>query len=79
MGHTVLYNIEPVWSGLCTQDYTLEVIKNGVPVSEIKLSSKPFWVVGRLPQCDMPMEHPSLSRYHAIIQYCNMPSDKIQV
>ena len=41
----------------------------GKIVDTIQLDSKPFIVFGRLPTCDVPMEHPSLSRFHAILQY----------
>lgn len=30
--------------------------------------SKSLWVVGRLPICDLSLEHQSISRYHAVIQ-----------
>ncbi|XP_053658177.1 kanadaptin [Anopheles marshallii] len=63
---------EPVWSQKCdpSQEYSLEVEKNGVIIEEIKqLQSKPFWLFGRLPNCDVNMAHPTISRYHAILQY----------
>ncbi|XP_064621223.1 kanadaptin-like [Lineus longissimus] len=62
---------EPVWGGLCeTGDYRFEVLKNGTIIDDVDLQVKSFFVFGRLPSCDVTMEHPSLSRYHAIVQYC---------
>ena len=60
---------EPSWSGIPEELYSLEVLKNGCIVSTIDLTSKPFHVFGRLPICDINLEHPSVSRYHAVIQY----------
>ncbi|XP_041765557.1 kanadaptin [Anopheles merus] len=63
---------EPSWSRKCdpSQEYSFEVEKNGVIVDKIKqLQSKPFWLFGRLPNCDINMAHPTISRYHAIFQY----------
>uniref|UniRef100_A0A182PV95 FHA domain-containing protein n=1 Tax=Anopheles epiroticus TaxID=199890 RepID=A0A182PV95_9DIPT len=63
---------EPAWSRKCdaSLEYSFEVEKNGVIVDEIKqLQSKPFWLFGRLPNCDINMAHPTISRYHAIFQY----------
>jgi len=60
---------EPSWSGIPDELYSLEVLKNGSIVSTIDLTSKPFHVFGRLPNCDVSLEHPSVSRYHAVIQY----------
>ena len=62
------YN-EPRWSATPTQAYFLTVIKNGTMVQEIPISNKPFQVFGRLPNCDVQLEHPSISRHHAILQY----------
>lgn len=59
----------PSWSGIPEDLYSLEVLKNGCIVSTIDLTSKPFHVFGRLPNCDVSLEHPSVSRYHAVIQY----------
>ncbi|XP_049283992.1 kanadaptin [Anopheles funestus] len=63
---------EPTWSRKCdpSQEYSFEVEKNGVIIEEIKqLQSKPFWLFGRLPNCDVNMAHPTISRYHAILQH----------
>ncbi|XP_053674201.1 kanadaptin [Anopheles nili] len=63
---------EPKWSGKCcsSHEYSFEVEKNGVIIEYIKeLESKPFWLFGRLPNCDVNMAHPTISRYHAILQY----------
>ncbi|KAK3829754.1 MAG: hypothetical protein J3R72DRAFT_456648 [Linnemannia gamsii] len=60
---------KPAWSGYPNQQYFFEVIKNGVLVDKIQAPLKEFLTIGRLPMCDLEMEHPSLSRYHAIIQF----------
>ena len=59
----------PSWSGIPEDLFSLEVLKNGCIVSTIDLTSRPFHVFGRLPNCDVSLEHPSVSRYHAVIQY----------
>ncbi|KAG0211193.1 Kanadaptin [Mortierella sp. GBA30] len=60
---------KPAWSGYPNQQFYFEVIKNGVIVDRIQAPEKEFLVIGRLPMCDLEMEHPSLSRYHAVIQF----------
>ena len=61
---------EPLWSGLPQPGlYQLLVIKNGVEIDAIDLSGKTYSVCGRLPSCDIHLEHPSISRYHAVLQY----------
>jgi len=54
--------------------FFLEVIKNGSIVDKIKLL-KEFCTFGRLASCDVLCEHPSLSRYHAVLQYSGGSSD----
>ncbi len=63
---------EPSWSCLPPDGksvYSLEVLKDGVIAQKLQLSDKSFFVFGRRPSCDLQMEHPSLSRYHALLQY----------
>lgn len=66
---------EPEWSGVAEQLYSFEVVKNGTVIDNVGLSTKPFYVFGRLPSCDCQLEHPSLSRYHAVIQYCKVKTE----
>lgn len=68
---------EPSWSTLCEEEqFALEVIKNGAIIDNIDLKPKAFHVIGRLPSCDIPMEHPSLSRHHAVLQYSSGNSEQ---
>ncbi|KAI8051847.1 SMAD/FHA domain-containing protein [Thamnidium elegans] len=60
---------KPNWSGSPCFEYKLEVLKNGSSLETIEGPKKEFVSIGRLPICDIPMEHPSISRYHAIIQF----------
>ena len=50
------------------------MIKNGIVIREISINKKPFHVFGRLPGCDVVLDHPSVSRYHAVLQ-CRPTSD----
>lgn len=50
---------KPPWSGPPTYNYRLEVLKNGQSLETIDGSkNKEFVTIGRLPICDIPMEHP---------------------
>ena len=62
---------EPWWSATPPADgnCSLEVLKNGCIISTLNLNDKAYHVFGRLPLCDVVLEHPSISRYHALIQY----------
>lgn len=67
---------EPSWGGLATRKYSFDVLKNGSIIDSIDLSDKSFYIFGRLPTCDVTLEHPSLSRYHACIQHCATPTER---
>lgn len=61
---------EPPWGGKAPDiPYALEILKNGTIVDKVPLTHSSYFVVGRLPVCDVSLEHPSISRYHAVIQY----------
>ena len=64
------YN-EPSWSGLppSQNPYFIEELKNGTIVEEHKLIGKNYFVIGKLPNNDIKLEHPSISRHHALLQY----------
>ncbi|KAK7791176.1 hypothetical protein R5R35_005383 [Gryllus longicercus] len=66
---------EPKWSGIPNDLYKFEVLKNGSIVETIDLSSKPYFVFGRLTQCDIQMAHPTVSRYHAVLQFRSDDTD----
>lgn len=55
--------------GFCDH-YYLEVIKTGTVLESIQLA-KSFSTFGRLDLCDVLCEHPSLSRFHTVLQYSN--------
>lgn len=55
----------PIWSGLPEvgdKRYKLAVLKLGSIIETINLMDKPYWVFGRLNNCDISMAHPTISR-----------------
>lgn len=62
--------VQPAWSALPPPGYSLEVIKNGLVVEEIPLKDREFFRVGRQHDIvDIPMDHGSISRLHAIFNF----------
>eukprot|EP00727_Mastigamoeba_balamuthi_P011537 m51a1_g7005 hypothetical protein (804) ;mRNA; f:227293-230325 len=62
---------EPEWAarGGSAHPYFLEVLKNGAVIDNLDISQRGYYVIGRLPTCDIQMDHPSVSRHHAVIQH----------
>lgn len=62
---------KPSWSSYPKSDkFALEVIKNGVAIEEIPLVGREYFRIGRQPDVvDIPMEHGSISRLHAILNF----------
>ncbi|PVV01967.1 hypothetical protein BB560_003595 [Smittium megazygosporum] len=51
--------------------YKFEVLKQGSIIETINIpTDQDYFVFGRLPNCDFIMDHPSCSRYHAVLQFC---------
>lgn len=65
---------QPAWGGVPLSEndnYSLTVLKEGIVRSTFNLSGKAKVTFGRLPEaCDVLIEHPSCSRFHAVLQYC---------
>ncbi len=60
---------EPPWGSVPDISYSFELLKNGAILDMVPLTQSSYFVVGRLPVCDVSLEHPSISRYHAVVQY----------
>lgn len=62
---------EPDWGGKAdsSEEYSFDVLKSGTIIGNIPLKGQSYFVFGRLQSCDVTLEHPSLSRYHAVIQH----------
>ena len=65
----------PKWSGVPSEAYSFEVLKSGQILESIDLSTKSFYVFGRLSTCDIRMANTTVSRYHAILQYRSQESE----
>uniref|UniRef100_A0A0N4ZG86 FHA domain-containing protein n=1 Tax=Parastrongyloides trichosuri TaxID=131310 RepID=A0A0N4ZG86_PARTI len=66
--------IPPEWGMDVPDDslYYIDIIKEGVIAQTVKLNktkNKSYFTIGRTPENDIIMLHPSISRIHAIIQY----------
>ncbi|XP_071595491.1 kanadaptin [Heliangelus exortis] len=62
---------EPPWGSPppAGAGYGLEVLKGGVVLGSVRLEGGSWFLVGRLPGCALALEHPSVSRHHAVLQY----------
>ncbi|XP_061331073.1 kanadaptin isoform X1 [Pezoporus flaviventris] len=62
---------EPPWGSRPPDGagYGLEVLKGGVVLGSVRLEGGSWFLVGRLPGCALALEHPSVSRHHAVLQY----------
>lgn len=64
--------VEPKWSQKPSPElsYHFEILKNGTIVQTVAaLESRTHWLMGKLPENDIVMAHPTVSRFHAVLQY----------
>lgn len=60
---------EPPWAGPAPAPYSLETLKGGTILGTRSLKGTSYCLFGRLSSCDVCLEHPSVSRYHAVLQH----------
>ncbi|XP_032764862.1 kanadaptin [Rattus rattus] len=60
---------EPSWGSPATAPYSLETLKGGTILGTRTLKDTSYCLFGRLASCDICLEHPSVSRYHAVLQH----------
>lgn len=61
----------PEWSTAPSQPFFLEVLKDGTIVDQLDVSKKGAYMFGRIDLCDFVLEHPTISRFHAVLQFRN--------
>ncbi|PPD90893.1 hypothetical protein GOBAR_DD12170 [Gossypium barbadense] len=62
---SVPYTIPP-WSGPPCHHFFLEVLKDGCILDRFKVFEKGAYMFGRIDLCDFVLEHPTISRFHAV-------------
>ena len=72
----------PDWSAVPKEAFNLEVLKDGLIIDTIYLADKVYYTLGRQHDIvDIPMDHPSISRVHAVLncQYKDIPVRSVTV
>ncbi|CAL8145396.1 unnamed protein product [Orchesella dallaii] len=72
MVSTLSYNPPSHAAPKADQRYTLDVLRNGAIVESKRFlvtDQKGYYIVGRIPGCDIVAANPSVSRLHAILQF----------
>ncbi|TXG57646.1 hypothetical protein EZV62_015475 [Acer yangbiense] len=65
---SVPYTI-PEWSGIPCHRFYFEVLKDGSIMDQFDVYKKGAYMFGRVDLCDFVLEHPTISRFHAVIQF----------
>ncbi|XP_030547946.1 kanadaptin [Rhodamnia argentea] len=67
-GVAVPYTIPP-WSEPPRHQFFLEVLKDGAIIDQLNVHEKGAYMFGRVDLCDFVLEHPTVSRFHAVLQF----------
>ncbi|XP_028060040.1 kanadaptin-like isoform X2 [Camellia sinensis] len=59
----------PEWSGPPRHKFFLEVLKEGSIIDQLDVHEKGAYMFGRVDLCDFVLEHPTISRFHAVLQF----------
>lgn len=59
----------PSWSEPPCHSYFLEVLKEGSIIGQLDVNKKGAYMFGRVDLCDFVLEHPTISRFHAVLQF----------
>ncbi|XP_065854823.1 uncharacterized protein [Euphorbia lathyris] len=65
---SVPYTI-PEWSSPPCHKFYIEVLKDGSIIDQLDVFEKGAYMFGRVDICDFVLEHPTISRFHAVIQF----------
>ncbi|PON82131.1 Serine/threonine protein kinase [Trema orientale] len=66
--HVVPYTIPP-WSGAPGHNFYFEVLKEGSIIDQFDVYEKGAFMFGRVDLCDFILDHPTISRFHAVLQF----------
>ncbi|KAG8384560.1 hypothetical protein BUALT_Bualt04G0130500 [Buddleja alternifolia] len=59
----------PEWSGPPGHHFSLEILKDGAIIDQFDVNKKGAYMFGRVDLCDFVLEHPTISRFHAVLQF----------
>ncbi|CAK7335223.1 unnamed protein product [Dovyalis caffra] len=65
---SVPYTI-PEWSAPPCHKFSLEILKDGSIIDQLDVCHKGAYMFGRVELCDFILEHSTISRFHAVLQF----------
>ncbi|XP_019195353.1 PREDICTED: kanadaptin [Ipomoea nil] len=59
----------PTWSEPPCHKYYIEILKDGSIIDQFDVNKKGAYMFGHVDLCDFVLEHPTISRFHAVLQF----------